>query len=57
MRTFYLSRNNRFFGGVCGGLAEYTNTDALLWRIAALFIPGTFWAYILIWILAKRNPA
>ena len=55
MRIFYLSKEDKLIGGVCSGLAEYTNTDPLLWRIGALFIPGTFWAYIFIWIFAKRN--
>jgi phage shock protein PspC (stress-responsive transcriptional regulator) len=55
MKPFYLSKNERMIGGVCSGLGEYTNTDPLLWRIAAIFIPGTFWAYIFIWIFAKRN--
>ncbi len=55
MKRFYLSNSYRLIGGVCGGLAEYTHTDPLLWRILAVFLPGTFWAYIFIWLFASRK--
>lgn len=35
-RTFRLDRSNRKLFGVCSGLAAYTNTDPLLWRVGFL---------------------
>ena len=35
-RTFHLDRSNRKLFGVCSGLAAYTNTDPLLWRVGFL---------------------
>lgn len=55
MNKFYLSQKHRVFGGVCGGLAEYTNTDPLLWRVLAVFMPGTFTIYLCIWLFASRK--
>jgi phage shock protein PspC (stress-responsive transcriptional regulator) len=41
-------------GGVCGGLAEYSDTDPLLWRVGfvtlALMGAGIF-VYPLLWLL------
>jgi phage shock protein PspC (stress-responsive transcriptional regulator) len=48
------SSTNKVLGGVCGGLAEYTNSDPLLWRVAfvalALMGAGIF-IYPLMWLL------
>jgi phage shock protein PspC (stress-responsive transcriptional regulator) len=42
-------------GGVCGGLAEYSGIDALLWRVGfvGLAIAGGsgFIIYALLWVL------
>ena len=41
-------------GGVCGGLAEYTDTDPLLWRvgfIAVAVMGAGILIYPLLWIL------
>ena len=58
-KKFYLSRTDKYPGGVCGGIAEYFNIDSLLVRIGfviLLFGFGTgFWAYILLWILAPKS--
>lgn len=35
-RSFQLERSNRKLFGVCSGLAAYTNTDPLLWRVGFL---------------------
>jgi phage shock protein PspC (stress-responsive transcriptional regulator) len=32
-KRFNRSETNRKIFGVCGGLAEYTNTEATLWRL------------------------
>ncbi len=50
-------------GGVCGGVAEYLDTDStivrLIWVLAVLF-PGTllpaFVGYFLAWIIVPRAP-
>src|SRR3954451_4885754 len=41
-RRLLRSTTNRVLGGVCGGLAEYTGTDPLLWRVGfiALAVMG-----------------
>lgn len=33
MKKLYLSRENRMFAGVCGGIAEYLKVDPTLIRI------------------------
>jgi phage shock protein PspC (stress-responsive transcriptional regulator) len=46
-------------GGVCGGLAEYSGIDPLLWRVGAIALtligPGVF-VYVLLWILMPTGP-
>jgi len=45
-------------GGVCGGLAEYTDTDALLWRVGfiALAVMGAgILMYPLLWLLVPAG--
>jgi phage shock protein PspC (stress-responsive transcriptional regulator) len=53
------SSSNRVLGGVCGGLAEYSDTDALLWRIGfiaiALLGAGVL-IYPLLWIILPEGP-
>ena len=47
--------------GVCGGLAEYTGVDALLWRVGfvALAVAGGTGVivYVLLWLLMPTDPA
>tara|TARA_B100000085_G_scaffold3339_1_gene3083 strand:+ start:155 stop:346 length:192 start_codon:yes stop_codon:yes gene_type:complete len=38
MKLFRRSTKRRKLFGICGGLAEYTNTDPVLWRFAALIL-------------------
>jgi phage shock protein PspC (stress-responsive transcriptional regulator) len=48
------SATDRMLGGVCGGLAEYSRIDPLLWRVGAVALtlmgPGVF-VYLLLWVL------
>ncbi len=48
------SRNDRWLGGVCGGLARVTGTEAWLWRLGTvaltLFAGGGLLIYLLLWI-------
>ena len=59
-KKFYLSQTDKKIGGVCGGIAEYFEVDALLVRVlflAAILELGTgLLAYIVLWILAPKNP-
>ena len=48
------SASDTMLGGVCGGLAEYTGTDPLLWRVGfiALAVMGAgILVYPLLWLL------
>jgi phage shock protein PspC (stress-responsive transcriptional regulator) len=54
------SSSNKVLGGVCGGLAEYTGVEALLWRIGfvALALIGTgVLIYPLLWLLLPAGTA
>jgi phage shock protein PspC (stress-responsive transcriptional regulator) len=54
------SSRNRVLGGVCGGLAEYTGVEALLWRIgfvALAFLGAGVLVYPLLWILLPAETA
>ena len=54
------SSRNRVLGGVCGGLAEYTGVEALLWRIgfvALAFLGAGVLVYPLLWILLPADKA
>ncbi|MFN7726199.1 MAG: PspC domain-containing protein [Rubrivivax sp.] len=48
------SRSDRWLGGVCGGLARVTGTEAWLWRLGTvaltLFAGGGLLIYLLLWI-------
>lgn len=54
------SSTDRMLGGVCGGLAEYTDIDPVLWRVGfialALLGPGVI-VYLLLWVLMPTGPA
>ena len=59
-RRLYRSRTNRKLAGVCGGLAQYFNTDATLIRVlfvvlALLGGPGLV-IYLLMWVLVPEEP-
>jgi phage shock protein C len=59
-RKLYRSRTNRKLAGVCGGLAQYFNTDTTLIRVlfvvlALLGGPGLV-IYLLMWILVPEEP-
>jgi phage shock protein PspC (stress-responsive transcriptional regulator) len=53
-RAVRRSATDKVLGGVCGGLAEYSGIDALLWRIGfvalAVMGPGVP-VYLLLWLL------
>ncbi len=53
------SHSDRWIGGVCGGLAQFTGLDAWLWRLLfalMLILAGTgLLLYILMWILVPEE--
>lgn len=53
------STSNRWFGGVCGGIAEYTGAEAGLIRFIVavgtlLGFGSLFLAYIVAWVLMPK---
>ncbi len=59
-RKLYRSRTDRRVSGVCGGLATYFNIDPtlvrLLFVLGLLLVGGTFWAYIILWLVIPEDP-
>ena len=59
LRALRRSRNDRWFGGVCGGLAARTDVPAWLWRlvfVAVALCGGTgVVAYVLLWIVLPKE--
>ncbi|MGY4830848.1 PspC domain-containing protein [Sphaerotilaceae bacterium SBD11-9] len=55
------SRSDRWFGGVCGGLARVTDVAPWLWRLAfalLLLCGGTgVFVYLLLWVMVPLEPA
>jgi len=59
MKKFYLSNQDQYIAGVCGGLGEYLNVDPTIIRILAVIFGLMGWgiiAYIVCWIIAPRAP-
>lgn len=54
VNTFRRSRQDRWFGGVCGGIARSTGIEAWIWRLlfAVLFVcaGAGLLLYLLLWI-------
>jgi phage shock protein C len=54
------SSTDKMLGGVCGGLAEHTGIDSLVWRVA--FVAFTLaggagvLVYLLLWVLMPPAP-
>ncbi len=59
-KKLYRSRNERSIAGVCGGLAEFFDTDPTMIRLLTLlmiFFGGlSIWAYIILWIVIPEAP-
>lgn len=58
-KRLYRSEKDRMIGGVCGGIAEYFNTDPVIIRIIAVILLFAwsfgFWAYIILWIVVPTK--
>ncbi len=61
-KKFYRSLSQRMLGGVCGGLAEYFDTDASLVRLVFVglclltAILPMFLFYLIAWIVVPTEP-
>ena len=59
-KRLYRSREQRIFGGVCGGIAEYFNVDVTLVRLICLvtviFGGGGLLFYLIAWMIIPENP-
>lgn len=59
-RRLYRSREEKILGGVCGGIAEYFNTDPtiirLIWILLAIAYGSGILAYIIAWIIIPLKP-
>lgn len=62
-KRLYRSKKERMIAGVCGGIAEYSDTDPtlvrLIWALVTVFtwfFPGII-AYLLAWMIVpeKKN--
>jgi len=56
-RRIYRDPDDRMIGGVCGGLAAYTNIDPVIMRlifVALLFMGIGALAYIILWIVVPE---
>jgi phage shock protein PspC (stress-responsive transcriptional regulator) len=59
VNTFRRSRTDRWFGGVCGGIARSTGMEAWVWRLlfAVLFIcaGAGLLLYLLLWVFVPSE--
>jgi phage shock protein PspC (stress-responsive transcriptional regulator) len=59
VNKFRRSRSDRWFGGVCGGMARSTGMEAWVWRLlfAAMFVlaGAGLLLYVLLWIFVPSD--
>jgi phage shock protein C len=60
LRNFFRSRDDRWLGGVCGGLGELTTVPSWFWRLLfclLFFVAGAgLLIYVLMWIFVPERP-
>jgi phage shock protein C len=60
INTLRRSRNDRWLGGVCGGIARFTGAESWIWRLLfallALCAGTGVLVYVLMWILVPAEP-
>ncbi|MFH1608070.1 MAG: PspC domain-containing protein [archaeon] len=59
-KRLYRSKKERIFGGVCGGIAEYLDTDPtivrLIWALITIFSVGAgLIAYLIAWLIIPEK--
>jgi phage shock protein C len=52
MGNFYRTKENKKIFGVCGGLAEYTGTDPIIWRLIFAGLVFTAFPIITLYLVA-----
>ena len=59
VNAFKRSRNDRWFGGVCGGIGRSTGMDAWVWRLIFVllftFAGAGLLLYLLLWIFVPSE--
>jgi phage shock protein C len=59
VNSFRRSRNDRWLGGVCGGIARATGIESWVWRllfaVLFLFVGAGLLAYVLLWIFVPSE--
>jgi phage shock protein PspC (stress-responsive transcriptional regulator) len=55
MKKLKRIRGKSYFGGVCTGIGEWTDTSVNGWRLLFIFTPGGPLLYLVLWILLKRK--
>jgi phage shock protein C len=59
-RRLYRSQSNRMIAGVCGGLAEYLQTDATIIRVIFIVLAVLGGAglpiYLAMWLVVPKQP-
>ena len=59
-KKLYRSKEDRWVGGVCGGLAKYLDVDPIVIRLIALILVlcagGGLLVYIIAWIVIPEEP-
>jgi phage shock protein C len=59
-RKLYRSRTDRKLAGVCGGLAQYFNIDATVFRVLFIVLAVLGGAglviYVALWIIVPNEP-
>jgi phage shock protein C len=59
VNSFRRSRNDRWLGGVCGGMARATGVESWVWRllfaVLFLFVGAGLLAYVLLWIFVPSE--
>ncbi len=60
MKRLYRSRTEKIIGGVCGGIAEYLDTDPTIVRLVAVLLillaGSAILAYLIAWIVIPEKP-
>jgi phage shock protein C len=59
-KKLYRSKEDRWVGGVCGGLGKYLNIDPIVIRLIAFILVlcagGGLLVYIIAWIVIPEEP-
>ncbi|MBN2097181.1 MAG: PspC domain-containing protein [Candidatus Omnitrophica bacterium] len=61
MKRLYLSESNRKIAGVCGGLGEYFDKDATIFRVLFILLTVLSYGagiigYLLMWLIIPKKP-